>query len=269
MIKIKYTLLLFAGLVCYFSTGQTRIDGKIIASEDLEGIHILNKTALKYAITQEDGSFTIIVRLVDTLVISGLKYQLKEVVVTKQMIDERYIEVELQEKVTVLQEVIVGEILTGSLASDVENTDAETDINFYDLGIPGFTGTPLTQTERRLFDADAGNTFSLSGGPFGGGAGVNLHKLLNLISGRTKRLKRNVRLEDNQQCINYYKVEYSTDIFKHNALSPIYHNEFFQFCEDDPTITELCKENNSIKIIEFIKAKLKIYKNNLKITAED
>ncbi|MBT8376970.1 MAG: hypothetical protein HKN99_07780 [Winogradskyella sp.] len=269
MIKIKYTLLALAILVSGLCSGQTLIEGQIIASEDLEGIHILNKSALKYAITQEDGSFTILARLVDTLVISGLKYQLKQVVVSKQMIDDRYLEVELEEKVTVLQEVIVGEILTGSLSSDVENSDAETDIDFYDLGIPGFTGTPLTQTERRLFDADAGKTFSINGGPFGGGAGVNLHKLLNLISGRTKKLKRNVRLEDNQECINYYKAEYGDDIFESNSLDEKHHNEFFQFCEDDFRITALCKENNSIKILEFIKAKLKIYKNNLKIGAED
>jgi hypothetical protein len=64
--------------------------------------------------------------------------------------------VQLIEKVNQLDQVIIGKLLTGSLESDVQNSDSKTDINFYDLGIPGSTKLPMTQNERKLHDADAG-----------------------------------------------------------------------------------------------------------------
>ncbi|MFT6731403.1 MAG: hypothetical protein ACJA1H_002743, partial [Glaciecola sp.] len=69
MIKIK-TLLVFISI--FFSSeisAQTKnIKGKIIASGDVVGIHIINKTASKYTITNDLGEFLISAKLNDTIV---------------------------------------------------------------------------------------------------------------------------------------------------------------------------------------------------------
>ncbi len=249
---------------------QTKtLKGKVIANDDVEGIHVLNKTSVKYTITDEKGGFEILAKLSDTLTISGLKYETKQVIVTQAMMLSESLEVSLKEKVNELDEVVVGKILTGSLESDIGNSDAERDIDFYDLGIPGYLGKPLTQSERRLKDADEGSTVGLKGGTYGAGAGVNLHKLLNQISGRTKKLKNRVKLEYNQKCLERNVREYAVSLFEKNPLADSLQVEYFFFCSEDPKFNTLCKEGDPIKSYEFMEMKLKKYKSNLKVREED
>ncbi|MGB0980907.1 MAG: hypothetical protein ACPGUH_02285 [Winogradskyella sp.] len=254
----------YMGIVLIISVAlnaqRKNLKAQLIANGDVEGIHILNKTASKYAISNENGRFSIPAKALDTLFISGLKYQVQDIVITKAMIDLGSFKVQLIEKINELDEVIVGKILTGSLQSDLENSDAKPKVNFYDLGIPGYTGKPLTQNERKLHDADAGSMLSLGGGTNGAGAGVNLHKLLNKISGRTKKLKAIVALETKDNCINRLRREFKDAIFENNDLAENLKNEYFFFCDEDPKFKQLCEENNDLKSIDFLKQKLIAYK---------
>lgn len=238
------------------------LKGQLIAKDDVEGLHILNKTAVKYTISKEDGSFSIPAQALDTLIISGVKYQVQEIVITESIIELNRFNVNLIESVNELREVIVGKILTGSLESDLENSDAKTDINFYDLGIPGFTGKPLTQNERKLFDADSGPIGSIMGGPYGGGVGLNLHKILNKISGRTKKLKAIVDLDDRDNCSQRLRRDYELFLFEKDTLAENLRNEYFLFCQEDQDFLNLCNNNNEIELLEFLQAKLKAYQKN-------
>ncbi len=249
---------------------QTKdLNGQLLADDEVEGIHILNKTALKFAISNEDGSFIIPAKASDTLFISGLKYGSQNVVITQAMLELGSFRVQLIEIINQLDEVIVGKILTGSLQSDLENSDAKTEVNFYDLGIPGFTGKPLTQNERKLHDADHGSMLSLGGGSYGASAGVNLHKLLNKISGRTKKLKAIVALDDRERCINRLRLDYEEAIFKTDSLEAHLKNEYFYFCQEDEGFKALCDDNNDLIAIEFLQTKLKAYKKNRESVTKD
>jgi hypothetical protein len=205
----------------------------------------------------------------DTLFISGLKYEGQEFVITQSVIDVGSFNVQLIEKINELNEVIVGKILTGSLQSDLENSDAKTEVNFYDLGIPGNTKLPLTQNEQKLHDADAGPTGSIQGGPYGGGVALNLHKILNKVSGRTKKLRAIVALDDKEKCMSRLRTEYETVIFKTDTLAEKYRNEYFYFCQEDEGFKALCEENNDLKSIEFLKSKLKDYQKNRESFTKD
>ena len=177
MKKTKLLFSLVASLFAFLLQAQrSEIKGKLIASDDVEGIHILNKTASKFTISNDKGEFTIVAKATDTLFISSLVYENKEIIITEEQENSNSIKIKLEEKVSELDKVVVGKILTGSLQSDLENSDAKTEINFYDLGIPGNTKLPLTQNEKKLHDADGGPTGSIMGGPFGGGIVLNLHK---------------------------------------------------------------------------------------------
>ncbi|PTM02908.1 MAG: hypothetical protein DA407_14660, partial [Bacteroidetes bacterium] len=233
------------------------LDGQLIANDEVEGLHILNRTASKYTISNEDGSFIIPAKALDTLFISGLKYEVQEFVITQSIIDLGSFSVLLIEKINELDEVIVGKILTGSLQSDLENSDAKPEIDFYDLGIPGNTNLPLTQNEQKLHDADAG-----SWGSLGLGFSVNFHKLLNRVSGRTKKLRNIVEIDNIEKCITRLRREYEEAIFKTDTLADTLKNEYFYFCQEDEGFKALCDENNDLKAIEFLQSKLIAYKKN-------
>ena len=238
------------------------LNGQLLADDDIEGLHVLNKTASKYIISNEDGSFVIPAKASDTLFISGLKYGNKEVVITQSIIDLGSFSVQLIEQINELDEVRVGKFFTGSLESDLQNSDAKTEINFYDLGIPGYKGKPLTQNERKLHDADGG-------GPIYTGLGVNVHKLLNRISGRTKKLRAIVALDKEDNCIERLRREYEDAIFISDTLADNLKNEYFYFCQEDEGFKTLCEENNDLKAIEFLQAKLKAYKKNRESVTKD
>ena len=265
MIIIKFGFAFYFILYSLIVFGQRKdLKGQLIANGDVEGIHILNKTAPKYTVSEEDGSFTIPAKVSDTLFISGLKYESKEFVITDTIIISGILRIALIEKINELDEVIVGKILTGSLESDLQNSDAKTEVNFYDLGIPGYIGKPLTINERKLHDADAGPW-----GNVGLGFGVNFHKLLNKISGRTKKLKKIVDVDARDNCIERLKREYESIIFENKFFAENIKTEFFLFCQEDEGFLDLCNRNNDIEAIEFLKLKLKAYNNIRKSSSND
>jgi hypothetical protein len=265
---VKKTKLLFSLVASLFAfllqAQRSEIKGKLIASDDVEGIHILNKTASKFTISNDKGEFTIVAKATDTLFISSLVYENKEIIITEEQENSNSIKIKLEEKVSELDKVVVGKILTGSLQSDLENSDAKTEINFYDLGIPGNTKLPLTQNEKKLHDADGG-----SWGHIGLGFGVNFHKLLNKISGRTKKLKDIVELDDRDKCINRLRIDYESILFENDTLAKNLRNEYFLFSQEDENFLSLCKEDNDIKLLEFLQQKLKAYRENLNSSNND
>lgn len=270
MIKIKTPCFLTLVLASFFVSAQrTTLNGQLIANDEVEGLHIQNKTAAKYTISNDDGSFVIPAKALDTLVISGVKYQTQEVIITTSIVDLGQFNVQLIENVNELNEVIVGKIFTGSLESDLESLGVEPEINFYDLGIPGFTGKPLTQNERKLFDADAGDMVGLVGGIYGGGPSLNLNKLLNTISGRTKKLKAIVELDNREACIQRLKLDYESFLFEKDTLAENLRTEYFLFCQEDDEFLTLCNQNNEIALLEFLQTKLKAYQENRKSVTKD
>ena len=254
-------LFFFIALALPLASNAQRKDlkGQLIATDDVEGIHLLNKTAAKYTISNEDGSFVILAKASDTLFISGLKYEAQEVVITQSIINLDHFSVQLIEKINELDEVIVGEILTGSLESDLENSDVKAEINFYDLGIPGNTNLPLTQSEQRLYDADHGQFINY----YGIALSINIHKILNRINGDTKKYKERIEIEFKEKCINQLKVEYSKIIFDAVTIPKNHKEEFFQFCFEDHQFKSICEDENRLNAVGFLFDKLKMFKINL------
>lgn len=257
-------IILFSGP---FLLAQTEIiKGKIIADDDVDGIHVLNNTSKTFTISDSHGYFSIAAKLNDTLMFSGVSYQLKKVVISQQMLNSKSVTIHLTEKMNVLDEVIVGKMLTGNLSVDIANSDVKRDLNFYDLGIPGYTGKPKTQTERRLYEAGDFkpiHLLNLLGGS------LPLNPILNAISGRTKELKERVRFENQDNCINSIKSKLQDMLFIDNALDEKHKAEFFYFCADDPQFDTTCALNDDIKMFEFLKEKLISFKLKLQTTTEE
>ena len=238
--------------VCSVVSQSLEINGQVKASSDLEGIHVLNISAEAYTITNNKGRFEIPAHLNDTIIVSSVQYIPKTIVMTKQNLVSGLLIIELEDRITQLDEVVVGKVLTGDLMSDIKNSNAKPDINFYDVGIPGYTGKPKTQKERRLLEADGGKFVYY----YGLVATINIHKILNRISGRTKKLKHLVRLEQQDICMNKAIADFSEALFGHIELDEALKTEFFYYASEDPEFLEVCSLKNEIKLFEFLIDKL-------------
>lgn len=254
MKRTKYILCLFITCFCAFvvNSQTANLKGQVEANDELDGIHILNISAEEYTITNLKGAFEINIQVNDTILVSSVQYIPKTIVVTQDLIVSKFIIIKLEDRVNELDEVIVGKVLTGDLRSDIENSDVKADINFYDVGIPGYTGKPKTQKERRLLEADAGKYVYY----YGLVATINIHKILNRISGRTKKLKLLVRLEEQDDCMEKVIAEFSNELFGHIELEEELKTEFFYYASEDPEFLDICKQENDMKLFEFLIEKL-------------
>jgi len=265
MTEIKYLFTLFFLANFQSLISQTvEIQGKIESNVDLENIHVINKTARVYTITNKLGDFTIKAKLKDTIVFSSIQTQLKAIVIDDEMLKNRTIEVNLEEQVNQLDEVTVGKILTGDLLSDINNTEGEPPINFFDVGIPGYTGKPATQSERRLAEASGFN--AKAGGSLGGvGGSVSLNPIINAITGRTKMLRQRVEIEAKEELMYRIKARLSKDFLMSNPLEEDNVMDFFYYCADDKNFEKACKNQTDFKILIFLRMKYRQYIENLNL----
>jgi hypothetical protein len=260
-------LCLFVSVSWILNAQEVEINGKIIVDDDndIEGIHIINITANKFTITGVNGTFIIPAKRNDTILVSGIKYKFKEVIVNDLIVQGKQMTIYLEENIYQLDEVLIGKFLTGDIRTDILNTKIKDEINFYDVGIPGFTGKPLTQSERKLFEADHGKMFSVFQNSL---IGINIHKILNRISGRTKKLKQIVRIEAIEDCMNKAESEFSDAIFGELIIEDNLKQDFFYYASDDPKFLEICKSNYSMEMYEFLVEKLINYKDNLDVVED-
>ncbi|MBD3862607.1 peptidase associated/transthyretin-like domain-containing protein [Olleya marilimosa] len=226
------------------------LKGTITAEDDIESIHILNKTSLTNATSSKDGSFTIKAKLNDTIIFSAVQYTLLTKVVSQEDITSKTIAVTLKLQTNQLDEVFLKRSLSGNLEDDLLLLEAKPVINFYDVGIPGYQGKQKTSAERVLHEATTG------------GGLIPLNPLLNGISGRTKKLKEIVRLENDDALLVRLKNDLKEDFFKDNPLDQKHHTDFFYFVQEDPDFRSVCSKSN-LDALAFFKKKLDQYNTNL------
>lgn len=254
-VSILFTLLsMFSFDVSNAQTVELR--GQLNANGDVEGIHILNKTRSRFTTSDVNGLFTIEARVLDTIYISSVRYKPVEFQVTLNQIENKSIEINLEEAINVLDQVIIGKILTGDLASDLKNSNAKAPLNFWDVGLPGYKGKRLSQSERRLAHADAGP-------PIITPTSINVHRLLNKISGHTKRMKERVRLERETTLMEQVKAIYGEPFFEIYELEEKHHKEFWFFCQEDNEFESRCSDMTDIDVLVFLEEKHQEYLENL------
>ena len=243
---------------CVFSQ-SIEIYGKVESKNNLENIHVINKTAQVFTITDINGHFKITAKLKDTLKFSSVQHKTKEILVSKDIIIAKAVSVILEAQINELDEVVVGKVLSGDLLSDIKNVEGSPPINFYDVGIPGYTGKPATQSERRLSEAGEFKPKMLLGALTGG---IPLNPILNGLSGRTKMLKNRVEIEEKEALMQSIKSRLSKDFFASNPLEEDLKMDFFYFCADDENFIKHCKNQTDFKILIFLRMKYSQYLEN-------
>jgi hypothetical protein len=108
--KIK---LLFLALLCsYLNFGQesrTSIKGRLLyRNSNVIAANVVNNSAQLNTITNGEGGFEIPVRVGDELIFSSVQYKIRTVKVTAEMIKKNRIVVSINERINILDEVVVG-----------------------------------------------------------------------------------------------------------------------------------------------------------------
>lgn len=250
---IKLLIVVFICLVSICSSQEVEIIGKVISEDNVENVHVLNKTSKHFTITNSEGKFKIRVKLKDTLTFISLQHIQKQLVITQDIFLTKKATILLQERINELNEIVLGKILTGDLGSDVMTFDAEPALNFYDVGIHGYKGKPKTQSERRLYEATTG------------GGIVPLNPILNAISGRTKKLRKRIKLEAIDDLLDQIISTLADDFLSLYSLEPERQMDFFYFCSEDIYFQKRCKNKSDVEIFEYLKEKYEQYQVNLTI----
>ncbi len=108
---MNYVLLgLFMCLgVSVFSQERTLLRGKVMYRDsNVINENVLNITAEQATITNENGEFEIMVALGDELVFTAVNYKITAILVSQEILDNNRLVVSVDEKVTALEEVVVG-----------------------------------------------------------------------------------------------------------------------------------------------------------------
>jgi len=240
MINKLYFLLLLMPIISF---GQSTLNGMIINAEEVEGIHVFNKTYHKYTITDANGKFNIPVRVNDTVAFSGVQYDLKTVVITEDLIKNDVLSITLNIKVNELDEVYLGYRLTGSLSIDAKyiETEVPMEIALTDSfrGLGKYSGTLSTDGQSSINSNSSG----------GGG---NILGLVSMMIPKSNKVKipEIIPLNYSRDALVIY---YGGDFFTGHLKIPKTDEErFIHFTELDSVIVVSLKRRNKFELLHRI-----------------
>ncbi len=184
------------------SFSQTILKGKVISETlNLDGINVINLSNQKSTSTEEGGFFSILAKPTDTLLVSGIQIKGTQLVLKSSDFSENLFFVRLQPQINQLDEVTIKNY---------------SEINAVSLGIIPKGVKTYTPAQRRLRAAGTPDV-SLSAGGMAGGS-VGLDPLINMISGRTAMLKKELEVENKERLLvrlsNMYEEVFFTDYLK-------------------------------------------------------
>lgn len=170
------------------------LKGKVSAhTSNLEGIYVINKTTEKETVTKEGGFFTIMAKPGDSLMFASIEFKGKTFGLDSTFFKNEVLVIKLDVMVNQLDEVMVVQYK---------------DINAYSLGILTKKAKSYTPAERKLHTATGVDPKVGLNSSFG------VDPLLNLFSGRTSMLKKELEVEKRENWIekleDLYDEEYLT-----------------------------------------------------------
>ena len=142
--KLVLCLILFGAHLNFSQTIENYklFTGEVVSDTlNISGLHVINKTSGAKSITDKVGVFKIGVKKNDTIVISSIQTKTKVIIVNSKIFNQDLITIYLEPFVNELENVEVRpHNLTGNIFNDMNNSGVKNDINFSDVGIPGFKG---------------------------------------------------------------------------------------------------------------------------------
>lgn len=222
---------------------RTWIKGKVLYKNvNVSSANVINNTSQQATTTNDDGEFEIEVKLDDKLIFSSVQYQIRELNITKEILQRNRIVIDVNEKVNELEEVVVTP----------ENQE-----KFLDLKEEEFKRFDYT------FDKSSrvNNVINEQGKLVDGINFVNLYRLI----------RNSIKKDSNENESNYkynpsdlLRELYDDVFFTKNLLIPNDKiNEFLLYCDDNFPDRILLKKDNEFELIEFLVKQSKKFVKNI------
>lgn len=210
-----------------------RIEGKVAADfSNLEGIYVVNTFSEKSTTTNSEGHFSIEAKAGETLLLSAMNFKEVKIVLSESDFSKKWLVVSMQPIVNELKEVIVG---SSSISAE-------------SLGIIPYGQKKYTPAERKIFTATSG---------FG------IDPILNLISGRTNMLKKELEIEKKEGYLIQLENLFQPDFYIHSMHIPQLHVKgFLYFLVENPKFISILKTKNRTAI-EFSMSELAVQFNEM------
>jgi len=240
--KTKFLItafLCFFALMLYAQDGEQMLRGQVLyRNVNVPNETVLNITSENATITDKDGRFAILVKVGDKLAFTAVNYQLEVVEITEELLAKGRLVVEVKEKVTELEEVIVTPEQQQKFL-EMQNED------FKDFEYEGDRSTPveniaLSRTERGLRD---GINF------------VNIFKALVKAVGKKKEAER-APMKPSE----VLRLVYDDEFFVLDLKLPQDKiDSFLLYLDSKNPMQSLLKKDNEFQLIDYLVTHSKTY----------
>ena len=233
--------ILFFIFVIQFSYSQDRelIQGKVIYRNiDVPAANVINNTAQSSTITNDQGEFEIYAKEGDEIIFSSVQYIIRTVRVNKEILKNKRIIVQINQRVRELDEVVI--------------TPDDTQ-KFLDLKEEQFKGFDyIADKSTKIQNVLTDNRQVVNGLNF-----VNIFKLLSSI----------VDAKSDEEKLNIIPSEVLPYVLEENFFSRVLELESFEIIDflskldSDTEMKNLILEKNQFLIIDYLLIKADTYKN--------
>ncbi len=205
--------------------------------------NVINITTQKATITDKNGEFLINVKKGDELVFSAVNYKIKSVIITDEIIKNKRLVVEVNEKVTQLSEVVVGP----------ENKEAFLKLQNEEFKRFDYEADQSTEIEN--------TTLSLSERGLKNGA-----NFVNIFKAIFKSNKNNdTTTEKDLKISQILRQVYEDDFFvKDLGIPSDKIGEFLYYCDGKMPAQSLLKKSNEFELIDFLVNQSQAYLKTIK-----
>ncbi|MBC5840000.1 carboxypeptidase-like regulatory domain-containing protein [Flavobacterium sp. F-380] len=225
--------MLFSATIYAQTSISEGLKGKVNADgNNVEGIYVINLRSEKAVITDSDGYFDAKAKPGDTLLFSAIQYKSVKIVLKEEDFNETLLFVKMRPVMNELQEVVIKRYNT---------------INAVALGIVPANQKKYTVAERRYATASSSRLNPMGFDP-----------VLNLISGRTAMLKKELAVEKKLFYINLLDDMFDENHFLNTLKIPSeYIKGFEYYAVDNEKFTKILETKNYVTT-EFLLSELAV-----------
>lgn len=201
-----YIILFFFVQICL---GQNKVSKEIFGqifeqSTSVEGVNIINNNTQITTVSDVNGMFSIAVKAGDVLVFSSVNLEPLKRRITSDDLNSSSLVIKMTAKQIELKEVVVNE---------------NANITAENLGIIPHGQKKYTPAERKVYTATS----------------TSVDKVINAISGRTKMLKKEVKVEKKEALFRKLEYLFEEAYYTDRLKIPLEHIKGFQlYCVDNP-----------------------------------
>lgn len=242
-------ILLFSVTLIYGQEKRNLISGKVFFNKiAISDVHVVNKNSNKGTNTNDSGWFEITVNKGDTIQISHINLQKKLILITSEIILKRKLNINLEERIEVLDEITLGK----------QKNMLYVEPSLYPAPVVNAKTLKLPFANSNVKKDDA--IFKMESG-----AVVSLDNLINSLNGNNRRKKMLQKAKQEDLTLLQIRKQYTDDFFitdlkikKENI------NRFLNYCFKKKVIY-FYKSKKHLKLTKILVDESKKFTQNIEI----